>query len=375
VRFLAFNWRDPHHPEAGGAEVHLHEILRRFVARGHEVIQLASGFAGAAPEEVIDGVRILRRGTWYNANWVLRRAYERELDQLHFDLVLEDINKVPFFTPAFVRQPVLAVVPHLFGSAVFMEASWPLAAYVYAHELWIPRVYRRTPFLVISESTRADLIARGIAAEQIRVAPVGVDHATYFPDPAVVKSPFPLILHLGRVRRYKGIQTLVDAMPRVRARVPSAELWVVGTGPYAGALARRARGVAGVRLLGHRPQAEVVDLLRRAWVVASTSVKEGWGLTMIEANACGTPTVATRVPGLSDAVMDGETGLLVRYGDQEALAAALARVIEDGELRQRLADGGRRFALGFTWDRAANEAWALVESVIEQARLGARVGR
>lgn len=375
MRFLAFNWRDPHHPEAGGAEVHLHEILRRFVARGHEVTQLASGFPGGAAEEVVDGVRVLRRGTWYNANWALRRAYERELAQIDFDLVLEDINKVPFFTPAFVRRPVLAVVPHLFGTAVFTEASWPLAAYVYAHELLIPRVYRRTPFLVISESTRADLVARGLPAEQIRVVPVGVDHGTYFPDPEVPKSTIPLIVHLGRIRRYKGIQSLVEVMPAVRARVPEAELWVVGTGPYAPALARRARGVAGVRLLGHRPQAEVVDLLRRAWVVASASVKEGWGLTMIEANACGTPVVATRVPGLVDAVIDGETGLLVPFGDREALAGALVTVLEDGELRQQLADGARRFAQSFTWERAAEEAWALVESVLEQARLGARVGR
>jgi glycosyltransferase involved in cell wall biosynthesis len=375
VRFLAFNWRDPHHPEAGGAEVHLHEILRRFVARGHEVTQLASGFAGGAAEEVVDGVRVLRRGNWYNANWALRRAYERELARVDFDLIIEDINKVPFFTPAFVMKPVLAVVPHLFGTAVFSEASWPLAAYVYAHELLIPRVYRRTAFLAISKSTRDDLVARGISAEQIRVVPVGVDHRTYFPDPEVPKSSIPLILHLGRIRRYKGIQTLIEAMPAVRARVPAAELWVIGSGPYAAALERVAQGMAGVRFLGHRPQAEVVDLLRRAWVVASASVKEGWGLTMIEANACGTPVVATRVPGLMDAVIDGETGLLVPYGDRGALARALATVLEDGELRLKLADGARRFARSFTWERAANEAWALVEWVIEQSRLGARVGR
>lgn len=364
MRFLAFNWRDPHHPEAGGAEVHLQEILRRFVSWGHEVTQLSSGFAGGAREEEIDGVRVIRRGNWYNANWMLRRAYGREFRDLDFDLVLEDINKVPFFTPTFARQPVLAIVPHLFGTAVFSEASWPLAAYVYAHELLIPHIYRHTDFFVISESTRTDLVARGIPAEQIRVVPVGVDHSTYFPDPRVQKSPIPLILHLGRIRRYKGIQTLVDVMPRVRERVPEAELWVVGAGPYEASLAARARGVPGVRLLGRRPEAEVVNLLRQAWVVASASVKEGWGLTMLEGNACGTPAVATRVPGLVDSVIHEETGLLVPFGDRAALAAALVRVLEDASLRRRLAEGARRFALGFTWERAAAEAFAVVESVL-----------
>lgn len=372
MRFLAFNWRDPGHPEAGGAEVHLHEILRRFVARGHEVTQLASGFPGGAAAARIDGVEVIRRGRWFDANWALRRAYQRELAGRRFDLILEDINKVPFFTPAFARSPVLAIVPHLFGRAVFAETSFPLAAYVYLNELLIPRVYRDTDFLVISESTRADLVARGIPAPRVHVVPVGVDHATYAPDPAIGKSEIPAILHLGRIRQYKGIQSLVAALPAVRARVPGAELWIVGSGPYEGRLRARARGVAGVRFLGRRPQAEVVDLLRRAWVVASASIKEGWGLTMVEGNACGTPTVATRVPGLVESVRDGETGFLVPYGDQAALAAALSRILADSVLRERLGAGGQRFARGFTWERAADEALALATAVV--ARAGARSG-
>jgi glycosyltransferase involved in cell wall biosynthesis len=373
VKLLAFNWRDPHHPEAGGAEVHLHEILRRFVARGHEVTLLASGFPGGGAAERIDGVEVIRRGRWFDANWALRRTYERELAGRRFDLVLEDINKVPFFTPTFVRAPVLAVVPHLFGRAVFAETALPFAAYVYLNELLIPRVYRDTDFLVISESTRADLIGRGIPAARVRVVPVGVDHATYAPDPGVPKSAVPSIVHLGRIRQYKGIQSLIAALPAVRARVPGAELWIVGTGPYEAKLRARARGVDGVRFLGRRSQAEVVDLLRRAWVVASASIKEGWGLTMIEGNACGTPAVATRVPGLVDSVRDGETGLLVPYGDQPALAAALVRILADGPLRERLAAGGRRFALEFTWERAADEALALAAAVV--ARTGTQRGR
>jgi glycosyltransferase involved in cell wall biosynthesis len=368
VRVLAFNWRDPEHPEAGGAELHLHEILRRFVRDGHEVTQLASGFAGGAPETAIDGVQVVRRGRWFDANWALRRAYARDLGQRSFDLVIEDINKVPFFTPTFVREPVLAVVPHLFGTAVFSEAPWALAAYVYAHERWIPRVYRRVDFLAISDSTRDDLVARGIPAAQVTVVPVGVDHATFHPDPRVAKHPKPLILHLGRIRKYKGIQDLIAALPAVRARVPDTELWVVGSGPYQSPLERGARGVAGVRFLGRRPLSEVVDLLRAAWVVASASVKEGWGLTILEGNACGTAAVATRVPGLVDAVLDGETGLLAPHGDPPAMVEALVRVLSDSELRARLERGAIAYARTFTWDRTAAEALALSLEVAARGR-------
>jgi glycosyltransferase involved in cell wall biosynthesis len=368
LRVLAFNWRDPGHPEAGGAEIHLHEILRRFVRDGHPVTWLASAFPGGAPETTLDGVRIIRRGRWFDANWALRRAYERELDRQAFDLVIEDINKIPFFTPAFVRQPVLALVPHLFGTAIFAEAPWPLAAYVYAHELLIPSLYRQVDFLAISNSTRDDLVARGIAPARVHVVPVGVDHATFAPDPQVAKSPVPAIVHLGRIRQYKGIQTLVAVLPQVRAEVPGTELWIIGSGPYAAELERRARGVEGVRFLGQRSLAEVVDLLRRAWVVASASVKEGWGLTMLEGNACGTPAVATRVPGLVDAVLDGETGLLVPYGDEPALARALGRVLSDSLLRSRLALGGLAFARTFNWDRTAAETLALAHAVVAHGR-------
>jgi glycosyltransferase involved in cell wall biosynthesis len=363
VKVLAFNWRDVGHPEAGGAEIHLHEILRRFVAAGHAVTWLTSGFPGGAPQTTIDGMEILRRGRWFDANWALRRAYTHDLRGRSFDLVIEDINKLPFFTPSFVREPVLALVPHLFGTAVFAEAAWPLATYVYLHELWIPRVYRRVDFMAISESTRADLVSRGLPPAQVHVVPVGVDHDTFAFDPQVLKHPTPVILHLGRIRQYKGIQSLVAAMPMVRERVPEAELWIVGSGPYESALKEKARGVSGVRFLGRRSQAEVVDILRRSWVVASASIKEGWGLTMLEGNACGTPAVATRVPGLRDAVRDGETGLLVPYGDQAAMVAALARILTDDDLRARLTAGGLAFARTFTWERTAAEALALSEQV------------
>jgi len=371
---LAFNWRDPEHPEAGGAEVHLHELLRRFVTAGHQVTLLASGFRGGAATAALDGVEIRRHGHWFDANWALRRAYLQLVRRRSFDLVIEDINKIPFFTPRYARSPVLAVVPHLFGTTVFREASWPLAAYVYAHERLIPRVYRQTDFLVISESTRADLVARGLAEERIKVVPVGLDHQLYRPAATVAKSPEPLVVYLGRIRRYKGVQDLVQAMREVRQRVPAARLMVVGDGPYRGAIEQLARQVPGVEVTGFVSAERKLEILRQAWVAVYPSAKEGFGLTVIEANACGTPVVATRVPGLQDAVAEGRSGLLVPHGDRAALAAALVRVLTDGELREQLTAGGMEWARSFTWDNAARLALEVVRSTVARAAGTARGG-
>ena len=169
MNLLAFNWRDPKHPEAGGAELHLFEILRRAVRDGDRAVWLAEAFPGSAPEDAVEGIEIYRTGTWYNAHHALGALYRKRFRRERFDLVLDDINKVPFFTPLFARTAVLAVVPHLFGSTVFREAPPPVAAVVWAHESLIPLVYRRAPFLAISESTRDDLAARGIVRGRISV--------------------------------------------------------------------------------------------------------------------------------------------------------------------------------------------------------------
>ena len=179
MRIVALNWRDPRHPEAGGAELHLLEILKRCVRDGDQVTWLAEAYAGAPAEDAVEGIRIARAGAWYNAHLALGALYRARFRRERVDLVVEDINKVPFFTPLFAGAPVMAVVPHLFGATVFREAPIPVAAVVWAHEALLPLVYRHTPFLAISDSTRDDLVQRGIARERISVVRCGLDQAAY----------------------------------------------------------------------------------------------------------------------------------------------------------------------------------------------------
>jgi glycosyltransferase involved in cell wall biosynthesis len=352
-RLLAVNFRDPAHPEAGGAELHLEWILRAAVRRGFEVTWLASGFRGGAPEAMHEGMRIARRGDWWNFNLVLGSVLRNEFSSPAPDLVVEDINKVPCFTPWWTRSPVAVIVPHLFGATAFQEAGALLGAYVVALESLIPAVYRGRRFVVISESTRDDLVRRGIPAESIEVVHCGLDHALYRPDPAVAKSPRPTIVFVGRLRRYKGLDWVMRALPDVVAKVPETRLVVLGDGPFRAALEREASRLsvsAAVEFRGFVSAEEKVRSMREAWVLVQPSPKEGWGLTVVEAGACGTAVIASDAPGLRDSVKGGETGILVSYGDRARLAETLVRVLTDSALRERLGREGIRWASRFRWE-------------------------
>jgi glycosyltransferase involved in cell wall biosynthesis len=363
VNLIAFNWRDPRHPEAGGAELHLFEILRRCVRDGDRVTWLAERFAGSAETEEVEGIRVCRAGSWYNAHLALASLYRRRFRGERYDLVLEDINKVPFFTPCYAGAPVLAIVPHLFGTTVFREASLPVAGIVWAHESLLPIVYRRVPFLAISESTREDLTRRGVSAGRVSVVRCGLDRSAYRVSRPPESRTLPRIAFLGRLRKYKGVQYLIRALPGVRAAVPEATLTIVGDGPYRGALERLA-GALGVSdrvtFLGAVSHDAKVAALNEAQVAVAPSPKEGWGLTVIEANACGVPVVASRSPGLIESVRDGETGRLVPHGDPAALTAALIDLLTRREERLRMAEAARRWAATFDWETCYRDSRAVL---------------
>ncbi len=361
LRILVINWQDIRNPLSGGAEVHFHEIFRRVAAMGHPVTLLCSAFAGAAPEEEIDGIRIVRSGSRNFFNFSVPAAYRRLRRRQTFDVVIDDLNKIPFFTPCFVREPLLTIVHHLFGRSIYLEASLLPASYVYWSERLALRIYRRTPFAVVSESTRAELRQLGITSP-IELLPNAVDHDRYGVAPAE-RSPEPLICHLGRLKRYKSVEHLLRALPLVHAVLPATRLVIVGEGDHRPALEDLAGELGireAVRFTGQVSHEEKVCWLNRAWVAVNPSPKEGWGLTVIEANACGVPVVAADSPGLRDSVQDHETGLLYPYGEIETLAAGLITLLRDRELRERMGEAARRWAGTFSWDESARKALAIL---------------
>jgi glycosyltransferase involved in cell wall biosynthesis len=366
VRILVVNWNDRENPHCGGAEVHLHEIFGRIASRGHRVDLLASGWPEGADRAYLDGIDVHRVGTRYSFQFNARRYFRERLATNRYDVLVEDLNKIPLYTPRWNGPPTVALVHHLFGATIFREASLQMAAPVWLAERGIPFVYGDRPFEAVSESTADDLAARGIPRRNIRVIYNGIDSTFFTPDPAA-RSEKPLFAYVGRLKRYKGVDLILQGFAKLD--VPGARLMIAGAGDYREHLEALAEtlGIAGrVRFAGFISEEEKRDLLRYAWSTVFTSPKEGWGITNIEAQACGTPVIASDSPGLRESVADGETGMLVAHGDIGALADAMRRIATSRDLVESMGTAGRRFAGRFTWDRSADQTLSHLQEVAQR---------
>jgi glycosyltransferase involved in cell wall biosynthesis len=366
LKLLAVNWQDLENPLGGGAETHLHEILERLAAWGHEVVLLCGGWPDCPPRATRRGVEIHRVGTRQSFPFLVRRYWERNLRRREFDVLYEDINKVPLYTTRWGARRVVGVVPHLFGGAAFQELNPVLATAVWLAERPLPWMYRHVPFQAISESTRDDLVARGFARQQVVVIPPGVSFEHYTPD-AAARAAHPTFAYLGRLKKYKGVDLVIRAFAKLDRS--DAVLEIAGAGDYRPALERLVASLAlgtRVRFLGFVTEEEKLALLRRSWAVALASPKEGWGLTNVEAEACGTPVVASDSPGIRESVRHGETGFLVPHGDVAGMAAAFARLADSPALVAEMGAKARVFAESFTWDRCARATEAHLLEVINR---------
>ena len=371
MNVLLVNWQDRQNPMAGGAEIHLHEIFGRLATRGHRVRLICSGWAGGPSGAMVDGIEVSRHGDRNGFAFKGRGAVRRALEVEPPDVLIEDVNKIPLFLAGLTRRPMGVIVPHLFGSSVFQEAPLPLATLVWLFERPIPWAYRRAYFHAISESTRDDLVERGVPEGRIVVIHPGIDAAAFTPQLPPARTPDPTFLYIGRLRRYKGVEFAIRAVALASQRRPDIRLEIAGSGEDRArleALAARLGVSARVLFLGRVSEAEKLKLLRTRWANVFPSCKEGWGITNVEAAACGTPSLASDSPGLRDSVRHGETGYLVRHGDAGALADRMVELAKDPAQIERLGSQARRFAEGLSWERAADATEEWIQGMIGATR-------
>ena len=371
MKILAFNWQDIHHPLGGGAEVHFHEIFSRIAGRGHEVTLFCSSFPGAPEHETVDGIRVIRKGGRNTFNFWVAAKYWTTFRHQDFDVVVDDINKIPFFTPLFVRKPLVGIAHHLFGRTVFLETHFLAALYVYLSEKLIKFFYRRIPFLVVSESTREEFLRLGFPESNLVIVPNCVDPAVYR-STGVAKSDTPLIGYFGRLKKYKRVDHLLRAFRIVRKGLPEARLVIVGDGDDRARLEWMSQELGlrdSVTFTGHAAGTKKVEHLQEMHFAVNTSSKEGWGLTVLEANACGTCVIASDVLGLRDSVIDGETGLLYEYGNIEQLSQKIFLLLRDQRLRERLSEKALEWSKKFRWEDSARKTLELLEKTLAAARL------
>ena len=331
--------------------------------------QLSCRFPGASAGERLHDIAIERLGPlpFYYPRAALSCARRTQLGE--FDVVVDCLNKVPFLSPLYASAPVLALSHHLFGETAFQQVAWPVAAGLWCVERLIPLAYRGAPFIAISESSRDDLVERGVPGEHVTVSLCGIDHPVGRETPLVPRSA--RIGYLGRLEAYKRVDVFLRAAAVLRQSCPELEVLVIGRGTAEESLRELAEELHladCIRFTGFVSDEERDDLLSSCRVCVCPSEKEGWGLTVIEANAHGTPVVASDAPGLRESVRHGETGLLVPIGDDKACAEAIASLLEDDARWLRFAQAARAWSERFDWDLTADDFEASLRSACAQRR-------
>jgi glycosyltransferase involved in cell wall biosynthesis len=370
VHFMA--WRDLGDPEAGGSELHAHMIASHWAAAGIEVTFRTSSVPGGPRAITRNGYQVSRRAGRYavfpGGAWEGIRRGHRPGNAL-----VEVWNGMPFLSPLWYRGPRLVFLHHVHAEMWGMVLPPLLARAGSAMERRLaPRAYRNSRVVTLSESSRSEIVDMlGLSADRVTVAPPGID-VRYTPDNS--RSGSPLVVAVGRLVPVKRFDILMRALAQAKATVPDLEAVIIGEGyerPALEALRANLGAADWLHLLGRVDDDELLSWYRRAWAVASTSRREGWGMTLTEAAACGTPAVATDIAGHADAVLDGESGLLVsdktanRTGD---FAGALVRVLTNDVLRRDLSKGALARSACFTWDSTARRALeALAEETSRHA--------
>ena len=356
MKVLVFNWRDILHPEAGGAEVNIHEQAKRWVSWGHKVTLFTARPKGHQFRDSIDGVEIFRTGGRFSVYIWAIIVYLLFLRK-RTDVILDVENGIPFFTPLFSRKPKACLMLHVHQDQFLVEMGPVLGRFGrFSERYLIPVVYRNSKFIAISDSTVVSMRQTFRWARDLEVAVVrpGIETGRYMPGGAGFSAP--TVLYLGRIKAYRRLPRLIAMMTEVRKKVPDAELLVAGRGDALEEAKAEAMTLGAsdyVIFLDHVGEDEKIRLLQNVWVMATPSMNEGWGMTAIEANACGTPAVAYRVSGLDESISDGISGLLA--DDDEAFVQHLIAVLSDEELRRRLSQGALDWASAFDWNKTARE--------------------
>lgn len=369
MNILIVNWQDLENPQAGGAEIHLFELFGRLAEWGHRVRLICSGWSGGSQTALVGGIDVERHGDRHSFAIHGRGAVRRALRSENYDVLVEDINKLPLYTASLGPVASYVIVPHLFGATAFAEASWPMATAVVAAERLIPRAYRRSAFHAISESTRDDLVARGIGRDRIAVIHPGVDAERYRPDPSLDRSDPPSFLYVGRLKRYKGVEFAIRALALVHREAPTVRLDIAGSGddrPRLEALAADLGLGDTITFHGFVDEDTKLRLFRTTWANVFPSPKEGWGITVMEAAAAGTPSIASDSPGLRDSVVAGRTGWLVAHGDVDALARRMLALVKDPAIVADTGRVAREHAEAWSWDAAARATEAHLRRVIDR---------
>ncbi len=350
-------WRDFDDAEAGGSELHAHRIMTLWAEAGLKINLCTSTAPGQPPFIKRNGYRVTRRVGRYSI--FPRTMISGTLGRFgRGDGLVEIWNGMPFLSPLWARCPRIVFLHHVHAEMWKMVLPKGLAELGYGVEHTLaPPVYRRSRIVTLSPSSKEEIVSRlGMRPSNVSVCPPGVEG--HF-SPGTARSEQPLVVAVGRLVPVKRFELLIEVLLKLKPQIPDLHAVIVGEGyerEMLEDLVRRGNAGSWISLPGYIDDSGLVELYRRAWILASTSLREGWGMTVTEAGACGTPAVASRISGHRDAVVDGTTGLL--FDTLDEMADQLHSVLTDEVLRKRLAMAALDYASQFSWDATARGALA-----------------
>ena len=353
MRILILNWRDPKNPRAGGAETFTFEVARRLVEAGDEVEWFSAAFPGAATEEEVEGIRLVRQGRQWTVHWKAFGHY-RNSHSKRFDVLIDEVNTMPFFSPLWSDIPKRMLVFQLAREVWWYESPFPLNALGYAAEPQYLKLYRKIPVLTISESTEKDLRHLGFSGP-ITVLPIGIEPLR---EQDEQKSSVPTFLFVGRLVPSKQVPDILRAFSIFHQEIGDGQLWLIGDGKesHIRQLKRQAvdLGLADkIEFCGRVSADEKAQRMSAAHMLLMSSVREGWGLATSEAAAFGTPSVVYDAPGLRDAVKNGQTGRVVPPSPTE-MAKAMVELWNDKTLYRRIAVAAKESVKTLSFDATAS---------------------
>lgn len=365
MRILIFNWRDTKHPLSGGAEIMLKQHALYWKKSGATVVWFSSSFPNAKNKEIIDGITIIRRGSHYTVHlfgffYLLLGKLERP------DVIVDCFHFIPFFTPLiFSNKKIIALIHEIAGKVWFRNAQFPISVIGYFLEPFTFKLYRKVPFITVSNSTKNELVKFGMQEKNIHVIFNGIDEDNTQKN--VKKEINPTFVFLGRISNDKGIKDAIRAFSQVLREVPNATLWIIGKEEKSGELKKIidsefAGATDSIKYWGYVSEKVKYRLLQKAWILIHPSQKEGWGLTVIEAARCGTPTVGYDVEGLRDSIVNNKTGFLVGETPDELSRSILDLILNKKKLFE-MSVSCRDWATKFSWEKSTKESWRLIKSI------------
>lgn len=368
LRILIFNWRDTKHKWAGGAEVYIHELSKRWVKDGNPVTIFCGNDSLSPRNEIIDGINIVRRGGFYTV-YIWGLLYYILKFRGKFDVIIDSENGIPFFTPIFSNIKKFLLIHHVHQEVFRNSLRWPFSSLAsFLEAKLMPLVYRKAQVITVSPSSKEEIIRHKLTKKEPIVIYNGVDFDLFKP---FEESKVPTVLYLGRLQKYKSLNVFIEASKKVLEQVPNAQFIIAGEGEQKIHLQKYAQnlGLADkIKFLGKVSNKQKIKLFQEAWVFVNPSFMEGWGITTIEANACATPAVASRVPGLKDSVQDGRTGFLINYGDANAFAYSVIKLITDKNLREEMSKESILWSRNFSWEESADIFKNLMQKEIRKSQ-------